>query len=223
MTDPAHAGSSITIDYIADLACPWCYIGLRRFAQARAMRPAHRVASRWRPFMLNPNLPAEGMDRATYMRAKFGSEAAAERVYGRIVQAGEAEGIPFDFGRMKRTPNTLQAHRLILFAQARGKAEVLIERLFCALFIEGKDVGDLRVLVKEAAAAGLEPKEVGTWLAGRELADEVVHAHETAQWQGVRGVPAFVLADTHAITGAQPAEVLTGLIDVAAHQSSSPH
>ena len=221
MAEPAERGASITIDHIADVACPWCYIGLRRFARACTMRPAHRVRARWRPFMLNPALPAEGMDRGAYMRAKFGTEADAQRIYERIAQVGKAEGIPFQFGRMERTPNTLQAHRLILLAQARGPAEALIERLFCALFIEGRDVGDLGVLAEEAAAAGLERPEVETWLAGRELADEVVRSHETAQWQGVRGVPAFVLAGTHAITGAQPAEVLTGLIDVAAHQSAA--
>jgi predicted DsbA family dithiol-disulfide isomerase len=221
MAEPAEPGTSITIDHIADVACPWCYIGLRRFARARAMRPAHTVRARWRPFMLNPTLPAEGMDRGAYMRAKFGSEAAALRIYERIAQVGEAEGIPFQFDRMKRTPNTLQAHRLILLAQERGLAEALIERLFCALFIEGRDVGDPGVLVEEAAAAGFEHPEVETWLAGRELTDEVVRSHETAQWQGIRGVPAFVLAGTHAITGAQPAEVLTGLIDVATHQAAA--
>jgi predicted DsbA family dithiol-disulfide isomerase len=221
MIEPAEAGSSIAIDYIADVACPWCYIGLRRLAKARAMRPSHTVAPRWRPFMLNPGLPAEGMDRAAYMRAKFGSDAAAKGIYERIAQAGEAEGIAFDFARVRRTPNTLQAHRLILFAQTRGSTEALIERLFRALFIEGRDVGDLRVLEEEAAAAGLDPEEAGSFLAGAELSEDVIRAHETAQWQGVRGVPAFVLAGAHAITGAQPAEVLVGLIDAAVHQSSS--
>jgi predicted DsbA family dithiol-disulfide isomerase len=221
MAEPAERAASITIDHIADVACPWCYIGLRRFARACAMRPAQTVRARWRPFMLNPTLPAEGMDRGAYMRAKFGSDAAALQIYERIARVGEAEGIPFRFDRMKRTPNTLQAHRLILFADARGSAEALIERLFCALFIEGRDVGDPRVLVEEAAAAGLEPYEVETWLTGRELADEVMHSHEAARWRGVRGVPAFVLAGAHAITGAQPAEVLAGLIDVAAHQAAA--
>jgi predicted DsbA family dithiol-disulfide isomerase len=211
-----HTRAPITVEYVADLACPWCYIGLRRLAKAAALRPAQTIAMLWRPFMLNPNLPADGMDRAAYLRAKFGGEPAAARVYDRILQAGEAEEIPFDFARIRRAPNTLQAHRLILFAQVRGSAEPLIERLFCALFVEGRDIGELRVLVEEAAAVGLEPEDVESWLAGRELIDEVVHSQETARWQGVRGVPVFVVADVHAISGAQPPEVLAALIDAAA-------
>lgn len=221
MAQGAKARTALTIDYIADIACPWCYIGLRRLAQARALRPERPIETRWQPFLLNPTLPAEGMDRATYVRAKFGSDAAAKQIYQRIEEAGQADDIAFDLGRMKRTPNTLQAHRLIMFAQARGSAEPLIERLFRALFIDGRDVGDSRVLVEEAAAAGLAPELVEPWLAGRELADAVVRSHKTAQWQGVRGVPVFVAAGEHAISGAQPPEVLAGLLDVAAAESAT--
>lgn len=214
--------TSITVDYIADLACPWCYIGLKRLDAARRLRPAAMVGIRWRPFMLNPHLPPAGMDRAQYLRAKFGGEVAAARIYQRLEEVGRAEGIPFAFARMTRTPNTVEAHRLILFASEHGPAEPLIERLFQATFVEGRDTGDPRVLAEEAATVGLERDAVERFLAGRSLTDEVTAAHQTAEWQGVRGVPVFVFSGTHAISGAQPPEVLAGLIDVATAERGTP-
>ncbi len=216
MSDPDPTPSPVELAMIADISCPWCYIGLRRLDRARAMRPAHQVRLRWWPFLLNPQLPPEGMDRADYMRTKFGGDLAARRVYERIGEAGDTDGIRFAFEKIKRTPNTLQAHRLVLHAQEAGAADGLIRALFRALFEEGRDIGDPEQLLDLAAACGLDRVEVLDLLAGHAHAREVVDRHVEAGRLGVRGVPVFLAQGEHAVSGAQPPEVLAGLIDVAA-------
>ena len=203
----------IEVDFVADLACPWCYLGLVRLDRARAMRPDRPVRVRWRPFFLNPGMPPEGMDRATYVRRKFGGDA--RDVYRRIEDAGRADGVAFAFERMPRTPNTLLAHRLILLAEEQGKADAVIRALFRAFFQEGGDVGRAEALVEVAEGAGLDPAEVSEFLRGDRFAREVHAAHKQAERIGIRGVPVFIVDREHAITGAQPPEVLAGLLDVA--------
>lgn len=210
----------IEVAYVADLACPWCYVGLMRLDRAREMRPELPVRVRWWPFLLNPFLPPEGMDRGEYVRAKFGGEAAARQVYERLTQVGRDDGIAFAFERMPRTPNTVQAQRLVLWAQERGEAAALIERLFEALFVEGRDVGAREVLAELAGEAGLDPEAARDFLAGDALAAEVVRSHQQAERIGVRGVPVFIVEREHAVSGAQPPEVLAGLLDVAATEAA---
>jgi predicted DsbA family dithiol-disulfide isomerase len=207
--------STICVDLIADLACPWCYLGLVRLDRARAMRPHRPVRLRWRPFFLNPHMPPEGMDRQAYLRTKFGGDATAKRIYERIVASGRADGVEFAFERMTRTPNTLLAHRLILFADQQGHAEAVIRALFQALFVAGRDIGLGEELVEIGTAAGLDPAAVAAFLAGDRCRSEVVAAHRQAERLGVHGVPVFVVDDQHVIAGAQPAEVLVGLLDLA--------
>ena len=154
MSETAVDVEPIEIDFVADLACPWCYLGLVRLDRARAMRPAWPVRVHWRPFLLNPHLPPEGMDRATYVRRKFGGDAT--RVYQRIVDSARADGVEFAFERMPRTPNTTLAQRLILFAEEQGQADAVIRALFRALFQDGRDVGRPEVLAAIAAEAGLD-------------------------------------------------------------------
>jgi predicted DsbA family dithiol-disulfide isomerase len=206
----------IDVDLIADLACPWCYIGLARLDRARAMRPDWPIRLRWWPFLLNPTLPPEGMDRAAYLRAKFGGDEAARQVYRRIVESAQGDGIAFAFERMKRTPNTILAQRLILFAEHQGRGEDLIRVLFRALFEQGRDIGHLETLLELADKAGLERAAAEAFLRAEEQAKEIVAAHQRAERLGVRGVPVFVVDREQAIAGAQPPEVLAGLLDVAA-------
>jgi predicted DsbA family dithiol-disulfide isomerase len=206
----------LAVDLIADLACPWCYIGLVRLERARAMRPDWPVHLRWWPFLLNPTLPPEGMDRGAYLRAKFGGEEAARQVYRRIVESAQDDGIAFAFERMRRTPNTILAQRLILFAEQQERAEELIRALFRGLFEEGRDIGHHQTLLELAAEAGLERAAADAFLRSDERASEVVAAHQRAERMGVRGVPVFVVDREQAIAGAQPPEVLAGLLDVAA-------
>jgi predicted DsbA family dithiol-disulfide isomerase len=215
--------AQIEVDFVADLACPWCYLGLVRLDRARAMRPDRPVRVRWRPFFLNPGMPPEGMDRATYLRRKFGGDAT--QVYRRIEESGRADGVAFAFERMPRTPNTLLAHRLILFAEEQGKADPLIRGLFRALFEDGRDVGQSEVLIDVAEEAGLDRAEVRAFLDGDRFARDIYEAHERAERIGVRGVPVFIVDREHAISGAQPPEVLADLLDVAAttRQVTSAH
>jgi predicted DsbA family dithiol-disulfide isomerase len=208
--------AAIEVQMIADLACPWCYIGFRRLQRARALRPALEVRIRWWPFLLNPHLPPEGMDRAAYVRMKFGGDAAAAKIYARITEAGREEGIPFAFERMRRTPNSVQAQRLVLHAEDQGRGEPLLERLFQALFVDGVDLGDHGALAEVAVAAGLDRAASEALLADRAQADEILRGHVQAERLGVRGVPVFVVGRRHAISGAQPPEVLAGLLDLAA-------
>jgi predicted DsbA family dithiol-disulfide isomerase len=213
---PEREDRAIEVQLIADLACPWCHIGLVRLNRARAERPDLPVRVRWWPFMLNPHLPPDGMNRGAYMRLKFGGEAAARQVYERIREAGRQDGIEFAFERMTRTPSTLAAHRLILHAEARGRGEPLIDELFEALFERGEDIGQRDRLIEASAAAGLDAAEVAEFLDGRERTGDVVAAHQRAEQLGVRGVPVFVVGGRHAISGAQPPEILVGLLDLAA-------
>jgi predicted DsbA family dithiol-disulfide isomerase len=220
MSEAAAEVEPIEIDFVADLACPWCFLGLVRLDRARAMRPDFPVRVRWRPFLLNPQLPPDGMDRAAYVRRKFGGNAA--EVYRRLEESGRADGVAFAFDRMPRTPNTTRAHRLILFAEERGAAEAVIRALFRALFQEGRDVGRPEVLAAIAEHAGLDREEVADFLAGDRLARDVVAAHQQAERAGIRGVPVFVVEREHAITGAQPPEILADLLDVAIAARQAP-
>ena len=201
---------------IADFACPWCYLGLVRLDRARALRPGLPVRLRWWPFFLNPQMPQDGMDRQAYLRAKFGGEANAASVYARIEASGRADGVEFAFERMPRTPNTLLAHRLVLLADAQGRAETLIRSLFQALFVDGRDIGDRSQLIALAAAAGLDRDAVESYLASEQGESEVLDGHRRAEALGIRGVPVFVVEGEHAVAGAQPPEVLVGLLDLAA-------
>ena len=210
----------IDIDFVADLACPWCFLGLVRLDRARAMRPRWPVRVRWRPFFLNPHMPPEGMDRATYVRRKFGGNA--KEVYQRIEDSGRADGVAFAFDRMPRTPNTTLAHRLILFAEEGGAADALIRALFRALFQEGREVSRPEVLAAVAEQAGFDREEVSAFLASERLKSEVIAAHQHAERVGIHGVPVFIVDRQHAITGAQPPEILADLLDVAAAARGAP-
>ena len=150
---------AMTIDVISDVVCPWCFIGRRRLGEALALlatrEPHVRPVVSWHPFQLNPDLPREGIDRRAYLEAKFGGHARADDIYARVRAAGASVGIEFAFERIDRQPNTLDAHRLISWAQARGDPEELVERLFRAYFLEGRSIGERGVLATIAGEAGL--------------------------------------------------------------------
>ena len=143
------------IDVVSDVVCPWCYIGKRRLEAALQRLDGSPPQIHWHPFQLNPDLPAEGVDRRSYLEAKFGGARRADEIYARVRAAGASVGITFEFDRIQRQPNTLDAHRLIAWAQAHGDAEPLVERLFRAYFIEGAFIGDARVLEQLASRSGV--------------------------------------------------------------------
>jgi predicted DsbA family dithiol-disulfide isomerase len=195
----------IRIDIVSDAICPWCFIGKRRLERALAVETPDGVVAGWRPFQLNPDMPAEGMDRKEYLRLKFGEESGGER-YKHVIAAGLEEGIPFDFGAMRRTPNTIAAHRLIRRAEADGTQDATVEALFQAYFTRGADIGDLDTLADVAASVGADRDAVRAFLAGDEGDAEVRAEDAFARRVGIQGVPCFVIERKYAISGAQPPE-----------------
>jgi predicted DsbA family dithiol-disulfide isomerase len=195
----------IRIDIVSDAICPWCFIGKRRLERALAAEAQDGIAVGWRPFQLNPDMPIEGMDRKAYLRLKFGEESGGER-YKHVIAAGLEEGIPFDFGAMRRTPNTIAAHRLIRRAEADGTQDATVEALFQAYFTRGADIGDLDTLADVAASVGADRDAVRAFLAGDEGDAEVRAEDAFARRVGIQGVPCFVIERKYAISGAQPPE-----------------
>lgn len=203
------------IAIVSDTICPWCYIGKRRFERAQANRPA-ALAVEWRPFQLNPDMPAEGVDRHRYMVAKFGSEERVAEIFGAIEEAGEAEGIRFAFDRIARTPNTVDSHRLIALAGAKGVQDQVVEALFHRYFEQGEDIGDNAVLAAAGADGGLDEDKVNRFLAGEAGIAEVRQESEAASRMGISGVPCFVFEGRYAVSGAQPPDVFERVFELAA-------
>ena len=211
------------IDVFSDTVCPWCLIGKRRLEQALAKRPQSDLQITWRTFQLNPEMPMEGMDRQTYLTRKFGGEQNAATLYGRIKQVGDEENIPFKFESIKRTPNTLDSHRLIRFAAIKGYSDEVVEALFEAYFFQGRDIGDRAVLQEIGVTAGLNETEVAEFLAGDEFLEEIRSEDTVARRMGIQGVPCFSFNGRHVLSGAQPVEVFWQMFDVVrADENSQP-
>jgi predicted DsbA family dithiol-disulfide isomerase len=204
------------IDIVADVACPWCFIGKRRLERALALRPDIAATRSWRAFQLNPDMPAEGISREFYLAAKFGSPRQATRSYTTIAAAGRGEGIEFAFERIRRTPNTLRAHRLIRLAATEGFSDAIVEVLFHAYFVEGLDIGDIETLAAIAARAGLDYDATRTYLVSEAGVPEVLAEEGRARRLGIHAVPCFVLERGYAIAGAQEPEMFLPLFDIAA-------
>ena len=203
------------IDVVHDLVCPWCYLGLRRLMRTLRRRPDLLTDITWRPFLLNPDMPRAGLPRADYVVRKFGGEERARRLYASITEIGRAEGLQFRFDRIRRTPSSVDAHRLVRWASAYGRAAEVVEALFAAHFTDGRDIGDLHVLTDVTAACGLDGPAVRHFLAGEADIDAVHAENLRAHRLGINGVPCFVIGGRHAIAGAQEPEVIERLLDVA--------
>jgi len=202
------------IDIISDTICPWCFIGKRRLARTLTMRPQPGVEISWRPYQLNPDMPIEGMDRAQYLANKFGGAGRADRMYERIRATGREEGIDFHFERIRRTPNTVNSHRLVAFADRHGVQDAVVEALFMAYFVEGRDVGDNDVLADIAAGCGISCEEAAAYLAGDENQARIVAEDEHVRLMGVTGVPCFIIDERYAVSGAQSPEVFFQIFDL---------
>ena len=207
----------LTIDIVSDVVCPWCYIGKRNLEAALAARPVGDVEIRWRPYQLDATIPPEGIARRTYLERKFGTRV--DEIYVRVAAAGHEAGIDFAFDRIERSPNTLDAHRLIRWAQSAGRQNDIVEELFRSFFIEGRDIGDHAVLTETAAAAGMDAQVVQRLLPGDADKESVREEIATAQRLGVTGVPFFIFAGRFGLPGAQPAEILADAISKAAEKS----
>ncbi len=205
----------VTVDVISDVVCPWCYLGKRRLARAVGLLPEIQVIVRWRPFRLDPTIPPEGVAREDYLTAKFGSIEAVAESHRQLTERGRAEGIDYHFDRITRSPNTVDAHRLVHWAAAEGVQDDMVERLFTAYFSEGLDVGDPAVLADLAADVGFDSATIAARLAGDEDRELIVAEIENAYRVGVSGVPCFIVDRRLAVTGAHPADVLVQAIEQA--------
>jgi len=195
----------IFIDVVSDVVCPWCFIGAQRLQHALSQCTDIQTHVRWRPFQLDPSLPADGLDRATYMASKFGPERMAE-IHAHLEQIGAELGIAFAFDKISRSPNTLNAHRLIRWAYAQGTQSAVVADLFKAYFVEGRDIGDSQVLADIAARHGLDGEIVSDWLADDHDRAAIEHEVQSAQRMGIQGVPFFIIDGKYGLSGAQPAE-----------------
>ena len=214
--------AKLGVEIVYDLVCPWCFLGTRRLMRTLRRRPDLLFELTWRPFLLNPDMPRLGMARPDYVVRKFGGEDRARRLYASIAEIGRTEGVPFRFEKIRRTPSSVDAHRLVRYAARFARADEMVEALFSAHFTDGRDIGDHAVLVSIAQACGLDPAASKRFLAGDAEADAVHADNLRAHRLGINGVPCFVIAGRHAIAGAQEPEVIERLLDVAAIEAAEP-
>lgn len=197
----------LTIEVVSDVICPWCYIGKRRLGKALAALEGEVSAEiRWLPFQLNPGMPPEGMPRAAYRTAKFGSIERSRELDARVAREGKSEGIEFSFDRIERTPNTVAAHTLVGLAQEQARADAVVDALFRAYFEDAQDIGDTETLAAIAQRCG-----VSGW-PRREGATEVVALEQSLRGLGISAVPTFILDRKVGISGAHPPETLAAAI-----------
>ncbi|WP_119392378.1 DsbA family oxidoreductase [Taklimakanibacter lacteus] len=203
-----ETNAPLTIDIVSDVVCPWCYVGKKRLEAALRELPEQKVAIFWRPFQLDPTIPKEGIPRRTYLERKFGGPEKIAQLHAPLIEIGKAEGIPFAFDKITRSPNTLDAHRLIRWAHEAGRQSEMVSRLFALYFTEGGDIGNKEVLLKAATEAGLDGALVAQLLATEADLDPVIAEINGAAKMGISGVPTFIFASRFAISGAHPAETL---------------
>ncbi|MDB5572055.1 MAG: disulfide bond formation protein DsbA [Hyphomicrobiales bacterium] len=209
----SDAKPRIEIDVVSDVVCPWCFVGKRRLEAALALAPDVDVGVHWRPYQLDATIPPEGISRTDYLTRKFGPDKASQ-MHARLESVGQEVGIPFAFDRIARSPNTLNAHRLIRWAgelgeDVQGKVK---ERLQTLYFLEGGDIGDLDTLASAAQACGMDGAETRRKLATDEDVDMVRADIESAQRMGVNGVPFFIIDGKYGVSGAQAPETIVEAI-----------
>ncbi len=197
----------VSLDILSDPICPWCYIGKTQLELALAQTPDQPFAIQWHPFQLNPDMPAGGMDRREYLETKFGGQKGAVRAYAPVVEHATALGLSINFEAMQRTPNTLDAHRLIHWAGIESKQNAVVGALFDAYFVQGRDIGQHEVLGDIADSIGMDASVVLKLLAGDADRQDIRDRDAQARKMGVKSVPTFIVAGKHAVPGAQPPEL----------------
>jgi len=213
LTDTQKPVAPLTIDVVSDVVCPWCFIGKRRLEKALALKPNIPVEVRFHPYFLNPWVPREGMGRDEYLTTKFGSPEKYKGIAGRVAQAAASEGLTYAVDKMQRQPNTLDAHRLILWAEQIGRSAQMKQRLMDLYFTEGADLSDQEVLIAAAAEVGLDPEKTRALLNSDADVERVENAANSAKDAGIDGVPTFILGGVAAVSGAQSPEVLANAIE----------
>ena len=198
---------NLAVDVISDVICPWCYIGKKRLQNAiAALEGQQEVRVRWLPFQLNPTMPKDGISRKEYRLRKFGSWERSQELDAKVVSVGETEGIHFAFDWMERTPNTMDAHRLIWLADQQGCQDAIVESLFRAYFAKGWDLSNRQTLIDVVAEAGLERRLAETMLNSEEGMDAIKEAEALSRRHRVDGVPFFIINNEITLTGAQQSD-----------------
>lgn len=208
------------IDVFSDTVCPWCFIGKHHLDSALRQGQITDADIHWRAFQLNPDLPPEGRGRREYLDAKFGGPEAVRAMHARIEDAGRDTGIEFQFDRISRSPNTFNSHRLIRLAESQQRANAMVETLFRAYFLEGRDIGDAATLVELAQAAGVIG-DIRAWLEGDGQRAAVLDDLRTAQAIGINGVPFFIIENRYTLSGAQPVAVFSQALQAARQKAHS--
>jgi predicted DsbA family dithiol-disulfide isomerase len=206
----------VRIDVVSDVVCPWCFIGKRRLEKALALKPDVPVDVHWHPYFLNDWIPREGISRDDYLTAKFGSPERYRGIAERVVAAAASEGLTYAQDKISRQPNTLDAHRLIHWADSIGKSAEMKQKLMDLYFADGADLTDRAVLVQAAADVGLDADDVRARLASDEDVEQVAREAQTAKEAGIDGVPCFIFGGQFAVSGAQAPEYLAEAIERAA-------
>lgn len=203
----------VKLDIFSDPICPWCYIGKAQLDRALAQCAVPPFEIEWHPFQLNPEMPPIGMDRRQYLETKFGGRDEAVRAYLPIAEAAEAAGLSLNFAAITRTPNTLDAQRLIHWAGIEGRQNEVVDALFAAYFQEGLDIGDPDILADIADGAGIDAALVHRLLAIDVDIAEIAKRDAHGRSMGITGAPTFIIAGAHAVPGAQPAELWLRVIE----------
>ena len=197
----------VKLDIMSDPICPWCYIGKAHLDRALAAEPDHPFVIEWHPFQLNPTMPPEGMGRRDYLEGKFGGKAGAIKAYAPVVEHAENAGLNIDLEAMQRTPNTMNAHRLIHWAGVEGRQTAAVSALFKAYFVEGRDIGDTDVLADIADGIEMDAAVVRKLLASDSDIEDIKKRDTHAREMGISSVPTFIVGQRHAVPGAQPPEL----------------
>jgi predicted DsbA family dithiol-disulfide isomerase len=207
MTDP------VKLDIMSDPICPWCYIGKAHLDRALADHPDHPFVIEWHPFQLNPDMPEGGMDRRAYLEGKFGGKEGAVQAYAPVAEHAQAAGLTINFEGITRTPNTLDAHRFIHWAGIEGRQTAAVSALFNAYFVEGRDIGNHEVLADLADGIEMDAAVVAKLLASEADRIDIAARDAHSRQMGVTSVPTFIVAQKHAVPGAQPPELWAKVIN----------
>jgi predicted DsbA family dithiol-disulfide isomerase len=203
----------VRIDVVSDIVCPWCFIGKHRLEKAIALNPDIPVEVRWRPYFLNDWIPREGISREQYLTTKFGSPERYKGIAQRVSAAAAAEGLTYAMDKISRQPNTLDAHRMIRWADEIGKAAEMKQRLMDLYFTAGADLTNHAVLAQAAADIGLDAEATRKALASDKDVAEIEREALSAKEAGIDGVPCFIFGGKFAISGAQAPEYLAEAIE----------
>ena len=199
---------TIKVDIVSDVVCPWCYIGKRRMEKAiEEVAGEINVEIEYHPFELNPDAPKEGRNQKEYLSAKFGSVEKYNELTSYVTKVAAEEGLKFDYSKQSISPNTRDAHRIIMYARNEGKQLAAKEAFMKAYFEDGVDLTRKENLIRIASETGLDQSKVQALLDSNEGLEEVQKEEYVYQQRGVRGVPFFIINNKYGISGAQPSDV----------------